>query len=87
MTHPYRIGDSFSDGREHFDERYVCNHCREQHQNDRTPFAWADTRLSFGCYAGRYCDDCWTLSGFRDATDPTATFDELDAGERIEELD
>ena len=41
-------------------------------------------RQSFGCYAGRWCDRHWLMSGYRDATDPNAVFDELDAGERID---
>ena len=47
--------------------------------------AWE--QYSFGCYAGRWCDRHWPMSGYRDATDPDAVFDEMDAGERIEPLD
>lgn len=43
------------------------------------------TRYSFGIYAGRMCDDCWKSSGYRDATDDSAEFSEMDAGERLEE--
>lgn len=40
---------------------------------------------SFGAYAGRYCNDkCWSRSGYRDATDPDAKFDPMDAGEVME---
>jgi hypothetical protein len=43
---------------------------------------------SFGVYAGRYCDDeCWKKSGYRDATDTSAEFDPMDAGERLYEED
>ena len=47
--------------------------------------AWE--QYSFGCYAGRWCDRHWPLSGYRDATDASATFDPDYAGERIEPLD
>lgn len=43
-----------------------------------------EPRYSFGCYAGRYCDKHWRDSGYRDAIDPSETFDPMDAGERIE---
>jgi hypothetical protein len=42
-------------------------------------------RYSFGCYAGRWCDTHWPMSGYRDATDPDAVFDPMYAGERIED--
>lgn len=46
---------------------------------------YMDEYHSFGCYAGRYCSDqCWYRSGYRDAVDPNATFDEMDAGESLE---
>lgn len=45
----------------------------------------ATERYSFGIYAGRYCDACWLESGYRDATDDEAVFDEADAGERMED--
>ncbi len=44
-----------------------------------------EVRYSFGCYASRYCNKHWRESGYRDATDDTAEFSEMDAGERIEE--
>lgn len=44
-------------------------------------------RYSFGAYAGRYHDACWPKSGYRDAVDPSAEFDEMDAGERLDELE
>jgi hypothetical protein len=65
-------------------ERDVCRHCQEEREAAGKPFRYAEERTSFGCYAGRYCDHCWPLSGFRDATDDEATFDPADAGERIE---
>ena len=43
---------------------------------------------SFGLPAGRYCNDrCWKGSGYRDATDPDARFDPMDAGEVMEPED
>src|ERR1700687_2791639 len=77
----------YSDGTAWFEERNVCRHCQEQHELDGTPFAWADERHSFGVYAGRYCDKCWVMSGYRDATDPDARFDPMDAGEVMEPED
>jgi len=65
------------------DERDVCNHCREQREADKKPFAFGDTRTSFGYYAGKYCESCWANSGYRDATDPDAEFDEADCGESL----
>ena len=48
-------------------------------------------QYSFGIYAGRYCDSeddhCWRNSGYRDATDPNARFDPMDAGEVLEPED
>jgi hypothetical protein len=44
-----------------------------------------EKRLSFGVYAGHYCDECWPASGYRDAADPRAEFDPTYAGERLEE--
>lgn len=61
------------------EERWCCRHCLEQGR-----VGDAEERYSFGCYAGKYCDDCWRTSGYRDATDCDAEFSELDAGERIE---
>lgn len=86
MKHPYRIDeDTYSDGTYKFDTSNVCHHCREKHEMQLTPFKMADTRTSFGIYAGRYCDDCWKNSGYRDATDPDAIFDPMDAGERLDD--
>jgi hypothetical protein len=88
MSHPYQIDeDTFSDGQYKFTEQNLCQHCREKHEANLTPFKWADTRTSFGIYAGRYCDDCWKNSGYRDATDPDAVFDPMDAGECLEAED
>ncbi len=69
------------------DERHVCRHCVEEHLRTNTPFEFADTRHSFGIYAGKYCDKCWKESGYRDATDQTARFDPMDAGEALEPED
>ncbi len=61
------------------DERWTCRRCL-----DAGVVRWASERYSFGCYAGKYCDQCWLKSGYRDATDPDAEFSPEDAGERIE---
>ena len=51
-------------------------------------WAWVVEQYSFGIYAGRYCNDtCWKGSGYRDATDPDARFDPMDAGEVMEPED
>jgi hypothetical protein len=89
---PYKRTDTngnteYSDGDYWFDERYVCHHCSEEREEAGLPFRWAEERNSFGCYAGRYCDECWPKSGFRDARDPTVRFDPLDAGECLEAED
>jgi len=86
-ANPYQRGHEFSDGQIWFDERWLCNRCRDSRELAREPFAFADERYSFGVYAGRYCDDCWPKSGYRDATDPDAVFDPTFAGERLEEDD
>lgn len=65
------------------DEIDVCQHCLEEVQTLDKPFRESERRLSFGYYAGRYCDSCWAVSGFRDATDPEAEFDESFAGESL----
>ena len=62
-------------------ERWVCRQCLEDGK-----VVEAEERYSFGIYAGKYCDKHWRTSGYRDATDPYATFDEADAGERMEPL-
>ena len=58
------------------DDRYHCHHCQTGRESEE--------RYSFGAYAGRWCDVCWPNSGYRDATDPTAKFDPLDAGESMD---
>lgn len=68
-----------------FNTREHCQHCRESCERAQRAYEYADARYSFGAYAGRYCDSCWLNSGFRDATDPDARFDELDAGERLDD--
>ena len=60
------------------ENRYHCHHCKSGNE--------ADEQYSFGCYAGRYCDECWRNSGYRDAADPCARFDPADAGESLEEI-
>lgn len=77
-------GPEFFDGQCWIEERHVCHHCQEQREAEDKPYRWGEMRYSFGCYAGRYCDECWPKSGFRDATDPDAQFSELDAGERMD---
>jgi hypothetical protein len=67
--------------------KHMCQYCADDKANKGLPFAYAEQRYSFGCYAGRYCDACWRESGYRDATDPDAEFDPDYAGERIEPLD
>jgi ribosomal protein L37AE/L43A len=37
------------------------------------------TRHSLGIYAGRWCDQHWKTSGYRD--EPASAFDPADAGE------
>lgn len=81
---PYQIDeDTFSDGVNTFDERDLCQHCREACEKDGKPFQWADPQYSFGYYAGKYCESCWKKSGYRDANDPDAEFDESYAGESL----
>lgn len=57
-----------------------CCRCADQGVKDSE----GSPRYSFGAYAGRYCDEHWKESGYRDATDPNAEFDPADAGERME---
>lgn len=64
-------------------DRGVCHHCLEQKTLAEKFYHCNDVRTSFGYYAGRYCDDCWKTSGYRDADDDTAVFSELDAGESL----
>ena len=80
---PY-LDTEYSDGQYWMSERDVCHHCMEKREADGKPFRWADERLSFGVYAGRYCDDCWKVSGYRDATDPDAEWSPLVCGEVME---
>ncbi len=63
-------GTEYSDGQTWFPERNVCHHCEDEREATGKPFRWADERHSFGIYAGRYCDECWPRSGYRDAIDP-----------------
>jgi hypothetical protein len=80
--------DTFIDAQGYkFSERDCCQHCRDEAEAQGKPFAFAEVRSSFGIYAGRYCDQCWPKSGYRDATDPDAEFDPLDAGECLEAED
>jgi hypothetical protein len=65
------------------DECDVCQHCLEEVTTLGKPYRMAERRNSFGYYAGRYCDSCWASSGYRDATDPDAEFDETYAGESL----
>ena len=87
-TNPYKRetphGTEYSAWRMDLTQRHVCRHCLDEREATGKPFAWADEQYSFGCYAGRYCPACWSQSGFRDATDPTARFDPMDAGESME---
>lgn len=62
-------------------DRDVCHHCLEERTAKGEFYRENETRYSFGAYAGRYCDDCWKTSGYRDADDDTAVFDPMDAGE------
>ena len=73
--------------REKFVNKMHCQHCREACERKGAPYEYADERYSFGAYAGRYCDSCWLNSGFRDATDPDAHFDPMDAGEVLDAED
>jgi hypothetical protein len=62
---------------------FICGGCgKEKSEHEMVE------RYSFGIYAGRYCNDkCWGNSGYRDATDPDAKFDPMDAGEVLEPED
>jgi len=62
-------------------DRDVCHHCLEVKTQAEQFYNESEQRYSFGAYAGRYCDDCWKTSGYRDAGDDTAVFDPMDAGE------
>lgn len=71
----YNCGDFWVSDKE------VCHHCLENKTLAGEFYRENETRYSFGAYAGRYCDDCWKTSGYRDADDDTAVFDPMDAGE------
>jgi hypothetical protein len=73
----YWVGDGW------VGERDVCHACMEEREQEGKPYRESETRTSFGLYAGRYCDNCWLTSGYRDATDENAVFSELDAGESL----
>ena len=60
--------------------RWLCGACLEVGKVEMN-----EPRYSFGCYAGKYCDEHWKTSGYRDATDPDAEFDPDYAGERIDD--
>ena len=65
---------------------FTCGTCKkEKSEHDMVE------RYSFNCFAGWYCysddDHCWKNSGYRDATDPDARFDPMDAGEVMEPED
>lgn len=45
----------------------------------------ASERYSLGVYAGRFCDECWELSGYRNEGE--SGFDPSDAGEHYGESD
>lgn len=62
-----------------YEARWLCQRCL-----DAGRVEWADQRYSFGVYAGKYCDEHWRTSGYRDATDSSAEFSEEDAGERMD---
>lgn len=59
-------------------ESDVCRHCLDE----RAP-QQAETQYSMGIYAGKYCDECWEVSGYRKDAD----FDPTDAGEHLNECD
>jgi hypothetical protein len=65
-------------------EKCVCDHCLDRRLAVGKLPIENDERFSFGHYAGRYCDECWKSSGYRDAVDPRAKFSGNDAGESLE---
>jgi len=77
----------YFDGEHWISERDVCHRCEEQQEAAGKPYRWADERYSFGVYAGRYCESCWSDSGYRDATDPEAKWSPADCGEVMEPED
>lgn len=60
---------------------WTCAVCRERASSRKGAVL---NRYSFGAYAGRYHDKCWLKSWFRDAVDPSARFDPMDAGEEMD---
>lgn len=46
---------------------------------------FGEVRYSLGIYAGRYCNEHWKTSGYRD--EPASAFDPMDAGETYDEED
>ena len=62
-------------------DRDVCHHCLDERTAKGELYRENEVRQSFGAYAGRYCDECWYNSGFRDARNEDAVFDPMDAGE------
>ena len=62
---------------------FICGTCKKEKSEHEMV-----EQYSFGIYAGRYCNDtCWKGSGYRDAIDPDARFDPMDAGEVMEPED
>lgn len=56
--------------------RYYCRRCA-----DNRRIVAADERYSMGVYAGMLCDECWK----NDGRNHDRQFDEMDAGERMDE--
>lgn len=81
-SHPYQDASGYW-----MTERDTCQYCLEERRAENKPARENEVRTSFGCYAGRYCDKCWSKSGYRDATDPDVHFDPMDAGEVLEAED
>lgn len=68
-------------------ENWICHHCEEERLKAGKLPLEAEERFSFGVYAGKYCDRCWSQSGYRDVEDEDTKFDPLDAGEVLEPED
>ena len=79
-----RLIVEYFDGEYWISERDVCRYCED---DPYSHYRFAYERYSFGCYAGRYCDECWPQSGYRDAVNDAERFDTMDAGEVIEPWD
>lgn len=62
----------------------ACRHC-SLNDNDEPikPVQEAETRYSFGIYAGKYCDECWKKSGYKD--EGPEGFDPYYAGENLDD--